>query len=235
MRNLGRFVLGALAAALRNTEVAIRSDFVKALKCVWSLIDFHLMAQCGSHTMSTLDYIESYLEDFHKHKDIFLEFRAYKKTLKDARDRTKAVSGFQSTQRSSEEIQEIQERSHFNFIKLHVVMHYREHVERLGSIPQYSTDVSELAHVQQVKETYRASNKVGAATQILDYGGRRLVPIPIFQKPDIYEVYNIRCTGTSSFRKGKIRKDWAWVSVRPVGSVSGTLTRTSGSSVQGMG
>jgi hypothetical protein len=50
---------------------------------------------------STLNYMESYLEDFHKHKDIFLEFRAYKRTLKDARDRTKALSlsgaGSQST------------------------------------------------------------------------------------------------------------------------------------------
>ncbi|KAI5839995.1 hypothetical protein DFP73DRAFT_597837 [Morchella snyderi] len=213
-------------------------------------------------------------------------------------------------------------------------MHYREHVERFGSIPQYSTDVSELAHVRQVKEAYRASNKVDAAMQILDYRGRRLaleirilnlkdivggpesiddilwshrddlkelldifkiedrkktpnersivesglplkrlcnpsakserlfnvadglqmshmtlyrlikeyaedaecsqsfagssesilerrievftclqVPITIFQRPDVYEVHNIRCTGTASFRKGKIRKDWAWVSV----------------------
>ncbi|KAH8144570.1 uncharacterized protein LAJ45_11404 [Morchella importuna] len=213
-------------------------------------------------------------------------------------------------------------------------MHYREHVERFGSIPQYSTDVSELAHVRQVKEAYRVSNKADAAIQILDYGGRRLVleirilnlkdsvggpestddillshrdnlkellnifkiedrrktpnersivesglplkrlcnpyskserlfnvadglqmshitlyrlikefaedagwfqsfagssesilerrvevftclqvPIPIFQRPEVYEVHNIRCTGTLSSRKGKIRKDWAWVSV----------------------
>ncbi|KAH8145068.1 uncharacterized protein LAJ45_10191 [Morchella importuna] len=336
MRNLGRVVLGALAAALRNPGVAVRGDFAKALKCVRGLIDFHLMAQYGSHTTSTLNYMESYLEDFHKHKDIFLEFRAYKRTVKDARDRTKAVktSGSQSAQRGLEEIREIRERSHFNFIKLHVLTHYREHVERFGSIPQYSTDISELAHVRQIKEAYGASNKVDAATQILDYGGRRLaleirmlnlkdivggpestddilwshrdnlkelleifkiedrkktpnersivegrlplrrlcnpstkserlfniadglqishttlyrlikeyaedagcsqsfagssesilerrvemftclqVPIPIFQRPEVYEVHNIRCTGNAAFRKGKIRKDWVWVSV----------------------
>ncbi|KAH8149078.1 uncharacterized protein LAJ45_06617 [Morchella importuna] len=114
----GRVVLGALAAALRNPGVAVRGDFAKALKCVRGLIDFHLMAQYGSHTTSTLNYLESYLEDFHKHKDIFLEFRAYKRTVKDARDRTKAVktSGSQSAQRGLEEIREIRERSHFNFI-----------------------------------------------------------------------------------------------------------------------
>ncbi|KAH8144500.1 uncharacterized protein LAJ45_11475 [Morchella importuna] len=274
MRNLRRVVVGALAAALRNPGVAVRGDFAKALKCVRGLIDFHLMAQYGNHTMSTLNYMESYLQDFHKHKDIFLEFRAYKRT------------------------------------------------------------VNELVHVRQIKEAYGASNKVDAATQILDYGGRRLaleirmlnlkdivggpestddilwshrdnlkelleifkiedrkktpnersivegrlplrrlcnpstkseilfniadglqishtmlyrlikeyaedaecsqsfagssesilerrvemftcleVPIQIFQRPEVYEVHNIRCTGNTAFRKGKIRKDWVWVSV----------------------
>jgi hypothetical protein len=176
MRNLGRVILGALAAALRNLGVAVRGDFAKVLKCIRGLIDFHLMTQYGSHIIGTLNYMESYFEDFHKHKDIFLEFRAYKSTVKDARNRTKALSGSgsQSAQRGLEEIREIRERSHFNFIKLHVLTHYREHVERFGSIPQYSTNISELAHVLQVKEAYRASNKVDAATQILDYGGQRL-------------------------------------------------------------
>jgi hypothetical protein len=39
------------------------------------------------------------------------------------------------------------------------------------------------------------------------------VPIPIFQRPEVYGVSNIRCTGNAAFRKEKIRKDWVWVSV----------------------
>jgi hypothetical protein len=176
MRNLGWVILGALAAVLRNLGVAVSGDFAKALKCIRSLIDFHLMAQYRSHTTSTLNYTESYLDDFHKHKDIFLEFRAHKRTVKDPRNRTKALnaSGSQSAQRGLEEIREIRERSHFNFIKLHVLSHYREHVKHFGSISQYSTDISELAQVRQIKEAYAASNKVDAATQILDYRGRWL-------------------------------------------------------------
>jgi hypothetical protein len=57
---------------------------------------------------------------------------------------------------------------------LHVLSHYREYVERFGSIPQYSTDFSELAHVCQIKEIYGESIKVSAATQILYHGARRL-------------------------------------------------------------
>ncbi|KAH0603165.1 uncharacterized protein H6S33_008169 [Morchella sextelata] len=125
----------------------------------------------------TLSYMESYLEVFHKHKDVFLEFQVYKRTVKGARDRTKALnpSGSQRAQQCLEEIRKIRERSHFNLIKLHVLSHYREHVKRFGSILQCSTDISELAHVRQIKEAYAVSNMVDAVTQILDYGGRRLV------------------------------------------------------------
>jgi hypothetical protein len=122
MRNLSWVVLGALGAALRNLGVDIRDDFEKVLICVRGLIDFHLMVQYESYTTSTLNYMECYLEEFHKHKDILLEFRAYKRTVKDVRNCTKALntSGSYSAQRGSEEIYEIRERSHFNFIKLHV-------------------------------------------------------------------------------------------------------------------
>jgi hypothetical protein len=109
MRNLGQVVLVMPAASLRNPGVAVRGEFTKALKCVRGLIDFHLMVQYGSHTTSTVNYKESYLEDFHKRKDIFLEFRAYKRTVKDARNRTKALNASRShsAQRGLEEIREI--------------------------------------------------------------------------------------------------------------------------------
>ncbi|KAH0604973.1 uncharacterized protein H6S33_004955 [Morchella sextelata] len=153
--------------------MAVRGDFAKTLKCVRSLIDFHLMAQYGTHPTSTLNYMESYLDDFYKHKDIFLEFQVYKRMIGDAKNRTKALnaSGSQSAQRGLEEIREIRERSHFHFIKLHMLSHYREHIEHFRSIPQYSTDISELTHVRQIKEAYGVSNKIDAATQVLDYGG----------------------------------------------------------------
>jgi hypothetical protein len=135
------------------------------------------MAQYGSHTTCTLNYMESYLEDFHKHKDILLKFWAYKKTGKDPENRIKVLntSCFQSAQRGLEEIREIRERFHFNFIKLHLLSHYREHIELFEGIPRYSTNISELAHTHQIKEAYVASNKLNTAVQILSYVGWRLV------------------------------------------------------------
>ncbi|KAH0605688.1 uncharacterized protein H6S33_004910 [Morchella sextelata] len=298
------------------------------------------MPRVNPYDVNKLDILHNIYLGMLKHMmewfQAFLKNHNQLTTVKGVRDRTKTLnaSGSQNAQRGLEEIREIRERSHFNFIKLHVLTHYREHVERFESIPPYSTDISELAHVRQIKEAYGASNKVDAAKQILDYRGRRLalairmlnlkdivggpestddilwshrdnlkqlleifkiegrkktpnersivegrlplrrlcnpstkserlfnivdglqishtalnrlikeyaedagcsqsfagssesilerrvemfkclqVPIPIFQRPEVYKVHNIRCTGNATFRKGKIRKDWVWVSV----------------------
>ncbi|KAL0630419.1 hypothetical protein Q9L58_010734, partial [Maublancomyces gigas] len=78
-----------------------------------------------------------------------------------------------SHRRSLEEIEEIREASHFNFIKMHLLTHFRQHVERFGNIPMFSTDFSQLAHKEHIKESYKSSNKVDAALQNLDISTRR--------------------------------------------------------------
>ncbi|KAH0603923.1 uncharacterized protein H6S33_007582 [Morchella sextelata] len=105
MRNQERVVLGAFTAALRNSAVTVRGEVTKALKCVRSLIGFYFMARYGSHTTRILNYMESYLKDFYKNRDIFLEFQVYKRTVKVARNWTKAfnISGSQNAQGGLEE------------------------------------------------------------------------------------------------------------------------------------
>ena len=44
------------------------------------LVDFSQMAQYRSHTPDTLSYMESYLQTFHRTKEIFLEFSTWKAT-----------------------------------------------------------------------------------------------------------------------------------------------------------
>ena len=51
---------------------------------------------------------------------------------------------------------------------MHLLQHFRSHVQRYGSIPIFLTDVSELAHKVQIKEAYRCSNRNNAILQILD-------------------------------------------------------------------
>ena len=71
MRNLGRCFSTVLASALRNQDSSQDHFFKSALKCVSALVDFPLMAQFRSHTPDTLYYMESYLQTFHRTKDIF--------------------------------------------------------------------------------------------------------------------------------------------------------------------
>ena len=63
---------------------AQQSPFVDAIQCVRALVDFTLMAQYWSHTEDTLEYMEQYLQDFHRYKVVFQEFRSTKRTRQEA-------------------------------------------------------------------------------------------------------------------------------------------------------
>jgi len=80
MRNLGRCILGVLTVALRQPGGAQAIPFKRALRCVRVLVDFNMMAQYRSHTPDTIAYMEEYLDQFHRMKDIFFEFRVTKRT-----------------------------------------------------------------------------------------------------------------------------------------------------------
>ena len=67
----------------------------------------------------------------------------------------------------------IYSESHFNFIKMHLLIHFGDPIRRFGNIPMYSTEYGELAHKEQMKDPWRASNKKNVAQQILYSYGRR--------------------------------------------------------------
>jgi len=57
--------------------------------------------------------------------------------------------------------------SHFNFIKIHLLSHFCDHIRQFGNIPMYSTEFGELAHKTQIKARWRQSNKNDASRQIV--------------------------------------------------------------------
>jgi len=134
--------------------------------------------------------MELYLPTFHKTKDIFLEFRPTKAIRAQAErqdrelrerianaPRTRVGTGSAAKrhrllgeawiERANQWAELIQRENHFNFIKMHYLNHFVQHVRRFGSVQMYSTDIGELAHKDQIKEGYRRSNKNEAARQIL--------------------------------------------------------------------
>jgi len=95
-------ISAVLVSALRNLDSSPYHDFKSPLKCVSALVDFSLMAQCRSYTPDTLSYMESYLQTFHRTKDICLEFRTSKATRTGADRQDPELRQLMADQRAKE-------------------------------------------------------------------------------------------------------------------------------------
>ena len=192
MRNLGPCILGVLAVALRQPQSSQVIPFKHALGCVRALVDFSMMAQYRSHTSDTIACMEDYLDRFHKMKGIFLEFRVTKRTLaKDDEQRRKIrhqsklmsqpvafskrhwICDDNSEEEHERRMDLIHSESHFNFIKIHLLSHFSDHIGQFGNIPMYSTEFGELTHKEQIKDGWRRSNKNDAERQIMNSYSRQ--------------------------------------------------------------
>jgi len=71
---------------------------------------------------------------------------------------------------------QVNAESHFNFVKMHLLNHFCDHIRQFGNIPMYSTEIGELTHKTQIKEGWRQSNKNDAARQIVhSYGHQHAI------------------------------------------------------------
>jgi len=61
---------------------------------------------------------------------------------------------------------------HFQFPKMHILGHVSNSIRQMGSPDNFSTPISELLHIENVKEAYRASNPVLYEEQMLWYNDR---------------------------------------------------------------
>jgi len=186
MRNLGRCLLGVLAVALRQPDSTQVQPFRHALNCVRPRLDFTMMAQYRSHTPETISYMEEYATPFHETKDIFLDFRISKQTQEKAdelrkelrRQRGQMREQVSTSQRrrihddnreeeNDQPLELIPSESNFNFVKMHLISHFRDHIYMFSNIPMYSTEYGQLAYKEQIKDGWRRSYKIDAAQQIL--------------------------------------------------------------------
>jgi len=67
----------------------------------------------------------------------------------------------------------INAKSHFHFVKMHLLSHFCNKIHQFGNIAMYSTDIGELAHKRQIKEGWRQSNKNDAALKIMHSHSRQ--------------------------------------------------------------
>jgi hypothetical protein len=73
-------IVPVFAVTLLNSLVSHWILFTDALLYIKDLVHFHLMAQYRYHTKATIDDMENYLKEFHRHKDAFRRFRASQST-----------------------------------------------------------------------------------------------------------------------------------------------------------
>jgi len=153
------------------------------------------MAQYRSHTYDTIAYMEDYLGQFHKLKDIFLEFRVTKRTQDKVDKQQKEIQSQRALviervapslrrrmrddnceEENDHCLDLVCGESHFNFIKMHLLSHLCDHIHQFGNIPMYSMEIGELAHKTQIKDGWPQSNKNDAARQIgYSYGHQHAI------------------------------------------------------------
>ena len=139
--------------------------------------------------------MESYLERFHKYKSGFLKYRAGKKVTTKMKEALKnkssagkeeisaekrlGVTKAQQAQlakklRKEQEILQndiLEEGAHFNFPKMHIIMHFGSQIPQYSSLPQISTEVGEALY-KALKAAYRRTNHVDTMSQILKMHAR---------------------------------------------------------------
>jgi len=67
----------------------------------------------------------------------------------------------------------VHSESNFNFVKMHLISDFCDHIYMFGNIPMYSTNYGEISHKEQIKDGWRRSNKTDAAPLILRSYGRQ--------------------------------------------------------------
>ena len=192
MRNLFKVILPCFAALLCRPNAAEYRIFTKALTSVRSIVDFTLLSQYTSHCFKTIEYLKQYLKTFHDHKDVFKEYRTDKSTAMKVREVTARIAGENSEvlnqhclvgataaakrRRIADEqrgdldgiVTDIYDQDvDFNFVKIHLLSHFRDNIRRFGNNQMYSTESGETNPKTNIKEGYRRSNKNDASHQIL--------------------------------------------------------------------
>jgi hypothetical protein len=189
-----RFLVGVVRNALRDPSPSQRSVFDRAVECSRSLIEFYFYCQYDSHDDETLDLMDNALRRFHDSKDVFQQFRAGKRLAAEAKERRTELCAERDAELNSVENKKktaafrqrihdtwkdiidaemaeyIEDGCDFNFPKIHLMQHFREQIQRYGSLKQWSTEIGESSHRKQIKDGFNASNKTGDYyTQMINY------------------------------------------------------------------
>jgi hypothetical protein len=155
------------------------------------------MTKYHDHSDATIGYMEGYLPNIHHSKEVFAHFHVTKSKKKvaealrkqlseDLRLGRESIQGWRSllnavkTHRIMQDRQTIEfevqakfsEESDFNFVKMHLLTHFSNHIRQLGHLSKVSSELPEHA-MMDIKAAYRISNRNEVTKQILHTNTRR--------------------------------------------------------------
>jgi hypothetical protein len=178
IRTMMRFLLAVLGPMLIDRVRSVESEEARVLTCVKSIIEFLLVLGQRSHSDYTLGLLDGGLATFYKTKSVFRVQRSTKARTKNFEKRWATIEARGSEEgwsmpRMKAEKEKLESAIyHFQFPKMHMLSHVSSSIRRMGSPDNFSTDISELLHIENVKEAYRASNRVQYVEQMLWYNDR---------------------------------------------------------------
>jgi len=178
MKALGRVIVPVFAATHLKPLASQRIPFTEALLCIKNLVYFHLMAQYRYHTEATIEYLENLPEEFHRHKDVFSRLHSSKSTKKvwealikqhtlDKQEEWESDPAWNDlsaaakrrrvdvdiTQIESGIAQHLVDESDFNFVKMHLLNHFSNHIRQLGNLVNVSSELPEKGMMDR-KQAY---------------------------------------------------------------------------------
>lgn len=114
-----------------------------ATRCLRALHDFIYLAQYRSHSDDSLKYLHAALKTFHSLKNIFIQNGA-------RRGKKRVIH-------------------HFRIPKLAALHSYNFHIPRMGTSPQFSTEITETLHQTMAKLPYKKTNRRDFEVQMCRY------------------------------------------------------------------
>ena len=173
-----RFLLAVLGPILIDGVQSSETEKAWVLACVRSIIEFHLVLGQRSHPDYTLGLLDNRLAIFYRQKSVFRPQRSTKARTKNFEKKWAEMEGKGSEEGWSGQRLKAEKKKletaiyHFQFPKMYMLSHALNSIRRMGSPDNFSTDISELLHRANVKESYPASNRVQYEEQMLWYNNR---------------------------------------------------------------
>jgi len=128
-----------------------------AIRAAAALLNFTYIAQYSSHSDETLEDLQIALDEFHKHKQAFIDAEACQGTYLSNRSKFRPLIS----------------STGMDFPKLHSLQHYIDCIKQFGAPDGFNTENTENLHIPYAKEAWRASNKREALQQMCTWLERR--------------------------------------------------------------